>query len=160
MLVALVTLFLPFDSDFSGGIGSRVPTPEEERLMRGRIRLGIGVVACAAVLGVAGCGGDDETTSTTTPTTSSTGTSGASGAEGTDTTTGGDTSAPEGTADVQALLEQAFTAQGLSSSEASCVAEIVAPTVAGQSVDQLQDPDYVQGLLEDQKSEIQDCEGQ
>ena len=124
-----------------------------------RARITIGIVACVAALGVAGCGGDDdETTTSTTSTTTTTGATGATGAE--DTTTGGDTEAPEGTAEVQDLLETAFTAQGLSSSEATCVAELVAPTVAGESIDKLQDPTYVEGLLQDQKEDIENCEGQ
>jgi hypothetical protein len=132
---------------------------ERERSMRGRIKAGILVLVCAAALGVAGCGGDDdETTTTTSSTTTTTGATGATGAE--DTTTGEDTDAPEGTAEIQGLLETAFTAQGLTASEATCVSELVAPTVAGESIDKLQDPAYVQGLLEDQKEDIENCEGQ
>ena len=130
--------------------------------MTGRFRLAIGIVACVAALGVAGCGGDDDetTTSSTTTTTEDTGTTGATGEDGTDTTTTDDSGEPEGTAEVQDLLEQAFAAQGLSSGEATCVAELVAPTVADQPIEQLQDPTYVEGLLEDQKDEIENCEGQ
>jgi hypothetical protein len=128
--------------------------------MRSRIKAGAAVLACVAALGVAGCGGDDEDTTTTTSstTTTTTGATGATGAE--DTTTSDDTDAPEGTAEVQDLLETAFTAQGLSSGEAQCVAELVAPTVAGESIDKLQDPTYVEGLLQDQKEDIENCEGQ
>ena len=128
--------------------------------MSGRIKAGVTLVACVAALGVAGCGGDDDedTTTTAATTTEETGATGETGAE--DTTTSEDTDAPEGTAEVQSLLEQAFTAQGLSSGEATCVAELVAPTVAEQPIEQLQDPAYVQDLLEDQKSEIEECEGQ
>jgi hypothetical protein len=127
--------------------------------MRGRIKAGVLVIACAAALGVAGCGGDDdETTSSTTTTSTTTSATGATGAEG-DTTTSDDSGAPEGTAEVQSLLETAFAAQGLSSGEASCVAELVAPTVAGESIDKLQDTAYVESLLSDQKSEIEECEG-
>jgi hypothetical protein len=124
--------------------------------MRGKIKAGAVVLACAAALGVAGCGGDDDETTTTSSTTTTTEESatGATGAEG------ADTEAPEGTAEVQSLLEQAFTAQGLSSSEASCVAELVAPTVADQPIEELQDPAAVEDLLTDQKSEIEECEGQ
>jgi hypothetical protein len=130
--------------------------------MTGRLRLAVTIVACAALLGVAGCGGDDdETTTTTTPTTTEeTGTTGATGEDGTDTTTTEDSGAPEGTAEVQDLLEQAFAAQGLSSSEATCVAELVAPTVADQPIEELQDPEAVAELLQGQESEIQECEGQ
>jgi hypothetical protein len=117
--------------------------------------VGVIVVACAAALGVAGCGGDDdETTTSSTTTTEETSATGSTGAEG------ADTDAPEGTAEVQSLLEQAFAAQGLSSSEASCVAELVAPTVADQPIEELQDPAAVEDLLTDQKSEIEECEGQ
>jgi ABC-type oligopeptide transport system substrate-binding subunit len=122
--------------------------------MRGTIKLGVIVVACAAALGVAGCGGDDdETTSSTTTTTEETSATGATGAEG------ADTEAPEGAAEVQSLLEQAFAAQGLTPSEATCVAELVAPTVADQPIEELQDPAAVEDLLTDQKSEIEECEG-
>ena len=126
--------------------------------MSGRIKAGAAVLACVAALGVAGCGGDDDETTTTATTTEETGTTGATGAE--DTTTSDDTDAPEGTAEVQSLLEQAFTAQGLSSSEATCVAELVAPTVADQPIEELQDPSYVEDLLNDQKEDIENCEGQ
>jgi len=128
--------------------------------MRGRIKAGALVLACVAALGVAGCGGDDDETTSTTSSTTTTTTSatGATGAD--DTTTSDDADAPEGTAEVQGLLESAFTAQGLSTSEAQCVADLVAPTVAGESIDKLQDPTYVEGLLEDQKDEIENCEGQ
>jgi hypothetical protein len=122
--------------------------------MRGRIKLGVIVVACAATLGVAGCGGDDDEDTTTATTTTEESATGPTGAEG------DDTAAPEGTAEVQSLLEQAFTAQGLSSSEATCVAELVAPTVADQPIEELQDPAAVEELLTDQQSEIEECEGQ
>ena len=129
--------------------------------MRGRIKAGVLLMACVAVLGVAGCGDDDdETTSSTTTTTTETGATGTTGAEDSDTTTTDDSGEPEGTAEVQDLLETAFTAQGLSSSEATCVAELVAPTVAGQPIEKLQDPTYVEGLLQDQKEDIENCEGQ
>ena len=128
--------------------------------MRGRFKAGVLVVACAAALGVAGCGGDDDETTTTSSTTTTTeaGATGATGAE--DSTTTDDSGDPEGTAEVQDLLETAFTAQGLTSSEATCVAELVAPTVAGESLEKLQDPTYVEGLLQDQKEDIENCEGQ
>ena len=112
---------------------------------------------------MAGCGGDDdETTTSSTTTTTETGATGATGADDTTTTedTGGDTDSPEGTAEVQDLLENAFTAQGLSSGEATCVAELVAPTVAGESIEKLQDPSYVESLLQGQKEDIENCEGQ
>jgi len=115
------------------------------------------VLACVAALGVAGCGGDDdETTTSSTTTTEETTATGATGADDAST----DSDAPEGTAEVQSLLEQAFAAQGLSSSEASCVAELVAPTVADQPIEELQDPANVEELLTDQKEEIENCEGQ
>ena len=117
------------------------------------------VIACAAALGVAGCGGDDdETTSSTSSTTSTTSATGATGADDSTSTTS-DSDAPEGTEEVTSLLETAFTAQGLSSGEAKCVADLVAPTVAGESVDKLQDPAYVEDLLSGQKSDIEECEG-
>jgi hypothetical protein len=119
--------------------------------MRGRIA--VLVVACVAVLGVAGCGGDDDETTTTTTTTEPAVT-GATGAEG------GDEGLPEGTGDVEALLEQSFAASGLSEGEAACVADVVAPEVSDKPVTELQDPSYVEGLLQDQKSAIEDCEGQ
>jgi hypothetical protein len=116
--------------------------------MRGRIT--VGVVACVAALGVAGCGGDDETTTTTTtPEPAVTGASGATGAE----------SVPEGTADVEALLEQTFAASGLTEGEAACVAGIVAPQVSDKALTDVQDPAYVEELLQDQKGAIEDCEG-
>jgi hypothetical protein len=129
--------------------------------MRGRFKAGVLVIACAAALGVAGCGGDDdETTSTTSTTTTETSATGPTGAEGDTTTTDDSGGDPEGTAEVQDLLETAFTAQGLSSGEATCVDELVAPTVAGESIEKLQDPTYVEGLLQDQKEDIENCEGQ
>ena len=128
--------------------------------MRGVVVLAL----CVGALSLAACGGDDDetTTSTTSTTTGATGTSGATGEEGSDTTTGDTTTsedAPEGTADVQDLLETAFTAQGFSEGEAQCVAEIVAPQVSGEQLSDVEDPSYVEGLLQDSKDEIQDCKG-
>ena len=128
--------------------------------MTRRFRLAIAVVTSAALLGIAGCGDDDDdTTTSSTTTTEESGTTGPTGEDGTDTTTD-DSDAPEGTAEVQSLLEQAFAAQGLSSGEATCVAELVAPTVADQPVEDLQDPSYVEDLLQGQEEQIKDCEGQ
>ncbi len=123
-----------------------------------KARIIIAIVACVAALGVAGCGGDDdETTSTTSSTSTTTGATGATGAEG-DTTTGEE--APEGTAEVESLLATAFAASGLSEGEADCVAKIVAPKVSGEQLTDVQDPAYVEGLLQDSEDEINECEGQ
>jgi hypothetical protein len=121
-----------------------------------KARIIIAIVACAAALGVAGCGDDDDETTTPTTTEATTAT-GATGAEG-DTTTGEE--APEGTADVQSLLETAFAAGGFSEGEAQCVAEIVAPEVSGEQLSDVQDPSFIQDLLADQEDAINDCEGE
>ena len=111
-----------------------------------RTRFTVGIVTCVALFAVAGCGGDDdETTATTEATTTATGATGAGA---------------EGTADVQALLETSFVSSGLTEGEASCVAELVAPQISGEQVTELQDPAFVEELLKDQESEIEECEGQ
>lgn len=117
-------------------------------------RITVVFVAGVAALGVAACGGDDETTTTTTEatTTTPTGPTGDAGAA--------DSGGAEGEQAVNDLLNQALAAQGLTEGEASCVADLIAPEVSDEQITDLQDPAYVQELLGDIQSEIEECEGQ